>query len=66
VGLIWIGLVILILTLRPVIVSDMHGVTRIVLSIGLTTLLWLVTPYVLLGRRVPWRCLPPPCWPGSP
>lgn len=58
-GLIWIGLVILILTLRPVIVTGMHGVTRIVLSIGLTTLLWLVTPYVLLARRIPWRRLVP-------
>jgi membrane protein len=56
-GLIWLAVVIAILTLRPVVLSPFHGLTLLLLSIGIGALLWLVTPYILLARRIPWRRL---------
>jgi membrane protein len=50
---------VLLLTLRPVMLAGVHGVVRLVASIALSGVLWLVTPYVLLARRVPWRRLGP-------
>jgi hypothetical protein len=35
------------------ILGGVHGVARVVLSIVIGGLVWLVTPYVLLGRREP-------------
>jgi membrane protein len=56
-GLIWLAIVIAILTARPVVLSPFHGLTLLLLSIGVSALLWLVTPYILLARRIPWQRL---------
>jgi membrane protein len=56
-GLIWLAIVIAILTLRPLALSPLHGVALLLASLAVGALLWLVTPYVLLARRLPWRRL---------
>jgi membrane protein len=58
-GLIWIGLVIVVLTVRPPMLSWSHGVLRLALSIAFTAAIWLFTPFVLLARRVDWHRLVP-------
>jgi membrane protein len=58
-GLIWLALVIAIVTLRPIILSGTGGVFRIVLSLAFAGALWLLTPFVLLARRVEWHRLIP-------
>jgi membrane protein len=60
-GLIWLVLIVVTLTVRPVVLGPLHGVGKVVLSIVTSGLIWLVTPYVLLGRRVPWQQL----WPTA-
>ena len=56
-GLIWLAIVIAILTLRPVALGGLHGLTLLICSIAIAAGLWLMTPYVLLARRIPWRRL---------
>jgi membrane protein len=56
-GLIWLASIIAILTLRPIVLDWMHGLTLVVCTLATSALVWLVTPYVLLGRRIPWRRL---------
>jgi membrane protein len=46
-------------TLRPVLLGATGGVPRVALTIALSDVLWLLTPYVLLARRVAWRRLLP-------
>jgi membrane protein len=58
-GLIWLAIVIAVLTLRPVVLSGTGGVIRVVLSLAITGVAWLLTPFVLLGQRVAWRRLVP-------
>ena len=45
--------------MRPILLAPAHGVTELALSLALGGILWLITPYVLLGRRIPWRPLVP-------
>jgi membrane protein len=58
-GLIWLAMVIVLVTLRPVLLGATGGVPRVALTIALSDVLWLLTPYVLLARRVAWRRLLP-------
>jgi membrane protein len=58
-GLSWLGILVLWITVRPLLLGWSHGVTRLLLSIGLSGLVWLITPYVLLGRRISWQRLLP-------
>jgi membrane protein len=58
-GLFWLGILILWITVRPILLGWSHGVTRLLLSIGLSGLVWLITPYMLLGRRISWQRLAP-------
>jgi membrane protein len=58
-GLVWLALVVVTVTVRPPLLGAAHGVARVVLSIALSGVVWLITPYILLGRRVPWRRLGP-------
>jgi membrane protein len=58
-GLIWLVIVVVTVTLRPPLLGATHGVARVVLSIVVSGVVWLITPYILLGRRVPWRRLGP-------
>jgi membrane protein len=56
-GLIWLAFVIALLTLRPMVVSGTSGVPRLSLSLAIAAVVWLVTPFVLMARRVAWRRL---------
>jgi membrane protein len=58
-GLIWLALAAVLVTLRPTVLDSLQGAALLVLSLGIAALFWLVTPAVLLGRRVPWRRLLP-------
>jgi membrane protein len=58
-GLAWLVIVVVTVTLRPPLLGATHGVARVVLSIVVSGVVWLITPYILLGRRVPWRRLGP-------
>lgn len=58
-GLIWLAIVVVTVTLRPPLLGTVHGVARVVLSIVVSGVVWLIAPYILLGRRVPWRRLGP-------
>ena len=58
-GLIWLGIIVITITVRPILVGWSHGVLRLALSLAFGFVLWLVTPYVLLGRRVSWHQLAP-------
>jgi membrane protein len=58
-GLTWLTLDVAFLTLRPVLLSGTDGVIRLGLSLALTAVAWLVTPFLLLARRIGWRRLLP-------
>jgi membrane protein len=58
-GLIWLAIVVITVTIRPPLLGAAHGVARVVLSIVVSGVVWLITPYILLARRVPWRRLGP-------
>ena len=57
--LLWIALIPAYLTLRPVIASLSGGLWRILASMVLAAVAWLVTPYILLGKRMSGRRLVP-------
>jgi membrane protein len=58
-GLLWLALFTLVLTIRPVLLSPVHGVLALAITLALSSLLWLATPYLMLGRRVPLTRLAP-------
>jgi membrane protein len=58
-GLVWLGAAAVLLTLRPTVLSAVDGVLALILSLAFAAVFWLVTPAVLLGRRVHWRRLVP-------
>jgi membrane protein len=58
-GLIWLAAAALLLTLRPVILEAVHGALLVGLSLVFAAAFWLLTPTVLLGRRVHWHRLLP-------
>jgi membrane protein len=58
-GLIWLGIIVLTITVRPILLGWSNGVLRLALSLAFGFVLWLITPYVLLGRRVRWQQLAP-------
>jgi membrane protein len=55
----WLAFVAVFVAVRPICTEPFHGWMRVALTIALSTLLWLVTPYLLLGRRVRWQRLLP-------
>ena len=55
----WIVFVAVVAALRPIITEPFGGWLRIALSLALGVSIWLVTPHLLLGRRVNWRRLVP-------
>jgi membrane protein len=58
-GLQWIGLVVVLVTLRPIAIDALHGVANAIATLSSGTLLWLATPYLLMGKRLAWRRLLP-------
>jgi membrane protein len=58
-GLVWLLAVTSLLTVRPLVLGGMSGRLETIASLTLSGLLWLITPYFLLGRRLRWlRLLP--------
>ncbi len=57
--LLWLALIPIYLSLRPAVSDIGGGVWRVVASLLLGVVAWLLTPYVLLGRRLEWRELLP-------
>src|SRR4051794_19816597 len=52
-ALIWLAIVAGAVVLRPILTRPFDGPSSAVVSIMIATALWVVTPYLLLGRRVP-------------
>jgi membrane protein len=57
--LLWILLLPLYLSLRPLVVGIAGPLWHLVGALALGAFVWLATPYVLLARRLPWRALLP-------
>jgi membrane protein len=57
--LLWIALLPIYISLRPLVAEIAGGLWHVVSSLLLGALMWLATPYVLLGRRMHWRRLLP-------
>jgi membrane protein len=58
-GFVWLVTLAIVTVVRPVLLGGLPGGTEIVGSLAMSTALWLITPYLLLGRRVGWRRLLP-------
>jgi membrane protein len=58
-GLLWLAFIVVYVTLRPELVEDTGPALEIALSLVLGGIVWLVTPYLLLARRVPYTRLVP-------
>jgi membrane protein len=58
-GLRWLALVVLYFGLHPLLSSFVGGLAGLLLSLAGAFVLWLLTPYLLLDGRVPWRRLIP-------
>jgi membrane protein len=62
-GLAWLLGVVIFLSIftgiRSTLVDWAGPVLGIGVAIGFSTLLWLLTPFILLSRRIPWRALVP-------
>jgi membrane protein len=58
-GLAWLALFVGFWSLQPAIVGVFDGVVAFTVSIALSTLLWLWTPWLLVARRIAWRRLLP-------
>jgi membrane protein len=57
--LLWIALIPVYISLRPLVAGIAGGWWRIAGSLLLGSTAWLTTPYILLGRRIAWRRLLP-------
>ncbi len=57
--LLWVALIPVYVSVRPLVAGIAGGWWRIVGSLLLGAAAWLATPYVLLGRRMAWRRLLP-------
>jgi membrane protein len=58
-GLLWLAAFIAYWSLQPAIAGLVDGVAGFALSLALSTLLWLWTPWLLVAGRIPWRRLLP-------
>jgi membrane protein len=58
-ALTWLLIIGAVLALRPIVTEPFSGWLLTAVTLAMSTLLWLVTPYLLLGRRIrPLRLLP--------
>jgi membrane protein len=58
-GLLWLALFIAFWSLQPAIVGLFDDVLAFTVSLALSTLLWLWTPWLLVAKRIAWRRLLP-------
>ena len=58
-ALLWLGFITVVVAVRPLILDSLHGWANAAATLTISTGLWLLTPYLMLGRRVSWRRLLP-------
>jgi membrane protein len=58
-ALVWLIFLALVMTLRPLVTNPFGGWARVAVTVALGVGIWLITPYLLLGRRLAWRRLMP-------
>lgn len=58
-GIVWLVVLSVIVIVRPAVLGGLPGSAEVVGSLAMSTALWLVTPYLLLGRRLNLRRLLP-------
>jgi membrane protein len=58
-GLLWLAIFIAFWSLQPMVVGLFDGAVALAVSLGLSTALWLLTPWLLVARRVAWHRLLP-------
>jgi membrane protein len=58
-ALLWLCVITLFLAVRPLVLGPLHGWVSAMATLAFSTTLWLVTPYLMLGRRVSWQRLLP-------
>ena len=58
-AVLWLAFVAVEVALRPVITAPFEDVFKVVVTLAMGSLLWLITPYLLLGWRVRWTRLIP-------
>jgi len=58
-GLLWLIVVSFLATMRPIVLGGLDGKLETIASLGISGALWLITPYLLLGRRIYWMRLAP-------
>jgi membrane protein len=58
-GLVWLFVVCVATVVRPLLLGGLSGHVETAASLAFAIVLWLVTPYLLLGRRIHWKRLIP-------
>jgi membrane protein len=58
-ALLWLFVITAFLAVRPLILGPLHGWVSEAATLAFSTMLWVVTPYLMLGRRVSWQRLLP-------
>jgi membrane protein len=58
-ALLWLLVLTVALAVRPLLLSPLHGWSEVTATLAISTGLWLITPYLMLGRRVSWQRLLP-------
>jgi membrane protein len=58
-GLLWLMVFVAFWSLQPAVVGVFGGALALVVSLSLSTLLWLWTPWLLVAKRIHWRRLLP-------
>jgi membrane protein len=58
-GLAWLGAMVVAYSIGPVITVSLGGLLDSAVTLTTAAGLWLLTPYLLLARRLPWRRLVP-------
>jgi membrane protein len=58
-GLQWLLVMCVVISIRPLVLGFLHNVAAAVAALGFAVVLWLATPYLLLGKRIAWRRLMP-------
>jgi membrane protein len=58
-GLVWLALFVAFWSLQPAVVGVFSGVVAFCISLALSTALWLLTPWLLTAKSIPWRQLLP-------
>jgi membrane protein len=58
-GLRWLAVFVVYIALHPLLATAIHGLAGVLLALAGAFALWLLTPYILLDGRLPWRRLVP-------